>query len=390
MSDANRIDLAYEKESSYGVLPTGNSAKLVRVASESVGQNTDSARSREIRSDRQVADIIRTGLGVGGQVTAELSYGTFDDWFQWGFAASGADWAATVSSGAITAAIASNVITRSSGSFVTDGFAVGKWVKMVSGWDSANNGLFGKITALTATTMTLGACTLTNEGSGSGKTVTQQAYIENGTTLTTFALERKYGDLSNEFAQFLGCGINGVSLAVNTKSIIEVTFDVFGKKEQSATSSMDSNGYTAAPSNDVMNAIDHVVAVYEGGYAGGNVLGATKFSAQLGNNLRQREQVGSLGAVSLGMGTFDVRGTLTAYFETKTLFDKYLNWTKTSLSILLKDAAGNRYFLDLPALRIGSGRRVAGGQNTDIIADLTIEGYRDSTEGITARLSRGT
>lgn len=387
MSDSNRIQLTYAKNTgAYGALPSSG-GKVIRVASEGLVQATESVRSKEIRADRQVTDIVRTGISVAGPIAGELSYGAYDDFIQWALFHSGSAWSAEVTNGAVNLSIASNVITRASGSWVSDGFAKGRWVTLSGFSEGANNGVYGKITAITATTLTIGAVTLVDEGAGASKTVTQLAYVENGTALTEFALERQYADLSNEFAQYVGCGLNGLSLAVNAKGIIEATFDVIGKKEQSATSSMDSTP-DAAPTNDVMNAVDHVTAVYEGGYAAGNILGVLGFTLQAGNNLRARDQIGTLGAISLGTGSFDVRGTLRAYFQDKTLFDKYLSWTKTSLSLLLKDGASNRYFLDVPSCRLGSGRRVAGGQNQDIIADLTFEAYRDSTEGVTHRWSR--
>lgn len=54
-----------------------------------------------------------------------------------------------------------DTITRATGSFVTDGFAVGDWIT-VSG--SASNNVSGKITNVTATVLTLDTADLVNEG----------------------------------------------------------------------------------------------------------------------------------------------------------------------------------------------------------------------------------
>lgn len=56
--------------------------QIVRHTGESLKQDTTVITSEEIRSDRQIADIIRTGVGASGGVDFELSYGTFDDFLQ--------------------------------------------------------------------------------------------------------------------------------------------------------------------------------------------------------------------------------------------------------------------------------------------------------------------
>ncbi len=69
----------------------------------------------------------------------------------------------------INLAIASNAVTRGSGSFLTDGFLVGQWVDL-SGWATADNNRRYQISVLSALSMTLDG-TLTNESSGAGRVV---------------------------------------------------------------------------------------------------------------------------------------------------------------------------------------------------------------------------
>jgi len=56
--------------------------QIMRHTGESLKQDTTVITSEEIRSDRQIADIIRTGVGASGGIDFELSYGTFDDFLQ--------------------------------------------------------------------------------------------------------------------------------------------------------------------------------------------------------------------------------------------------------------------------------------------------------------------
>jgi hypothetical protein len=107
-------------------------------------------------------------------------------------------------------------------------------------------------------------------------------------------------------------------------------------------------------------------------------MNVTQLDLSIANNLRQRLVVGELGAVSMGAGQFTVTGTLQAYYESKTLFNKFLNQTATQLAFILQDAAGNAYIIDMPAVKYSDGTRNPTGKNTDIIANLPFTAYKSS------------
>src|SRR5690349_3159718 len=76
MSDSNRTNLAYVKETTYGVTPGGPpTLKNIRYTGEGLSQENTTVTSQEIRSDRQVAGLFRTGIRVAGDVNFEFSYG---------------------------------------------------------------------------------------------------------------------------------------------------------------------------------------------------------------------------------------------------------------------------------------------------------------------------
>ena len=61
MADADRIRVSYEAESAFGVIAatTGEDLIDLRITSESLRQDTNSTTSQEIRSDRQITDVVR-------------------------------------------------------------------------------------------------------------------------------------------------------------------------------------------------------------------------------------------------------------------------------------------------------------------------------------------
>ena len=80
MSESNRVAVRYVEESTYGVTPADSANwQAIRFTSEALSGTPNTSTSSEIRSDRMIADQIKTGLSVGGDISFELSSGTFDD-----------------------------------------------------------------------------------------------------------------------------------------------------------------------------------------------------------------------------------------------------------------------------------------------------------------------
>lgn len=80
MSEANRVSIIIVPETTYGTTPA-NSDNWVpqRFTSESLAANPQTVVSDELRSDRMIADLIKTGEQIGGDMNVELSAGgTFD------------------------------------------------------------------------------------------------------------------------------------------------------------------------------------------------------------------------------------------------------------------------------------------------------------------------
>lgn len=382
MSDANRVGLAYIEETVFGVTPSGPpTLQDLRFVSESLAQITGTVASNEIRSDRQVTDLIRTGLNAGGDINFEMSYGTFDDFLE--AALLSAAWTSPVSFGAVTtvdAASADNSFNDSGAGFAFTAF---EWIYVTGFSDPANNGWF-KIITQTASKLVVSGGTLVTEAVGPSIDIDQGASIKAGTTFRSFAIERVYADLSTTFAILNGMAINTLNLAIAADQIITGSFGFIGKTEASASATAGDGSNTATTTADVMNGVDNVNAVLEGQVD----YPITAFNMALNNNLRERLQVATLGPISIGSGTITITGTIQAYFTTVAAMDKYLGDTATSLAIALRDGAGNNYVIDMPRVKFSRGQRVAGGINTDVIADLDFTAYRGVTDTQSLRIVR--
>lgn len=291
-----------------------------------------------------------------------------------------------ITAATISAAAGDNSLNDSGNGFLTAGFAANQWVK-VSGFTGASttaNGYFKIVTAAAGKLVVSGA-TLIDDAAGESVTILAGESIVNGTTMPSFNLEKKFSDLASELAVLKGMAVDQMSLNVTAEAIITGSLSFMGKNEVSLAAST-GNAYAAAPTTDVMNAVDHVLHIIEGG--AGSDFDARAFSLQLANNLRTRLEIGEVGISSLGKGKCIVTGKLQAYYTTKAIMDKYLAMTASSLAVVVKDTAGNAYIVDLPRLRYTDGQRVAGGENQDIVADMSWSACMHPTEGITARIVR--
>lgn len=374
----SRMDLSYAEESTYGVIPSAN-LQTVRITNEDLGFNQDTVQSAEIRSDRQTANISRVRVEAAGPVNFELSYGTFDDWFQGLFYASAWDSGGTVGPlTTISAANSDNSFNDSASGFGS--VAVGDWIKVSGFTETANNGYF-KVTSAAAAKLIVEGGTLTDESAGDSVTVKYSDNIVNGTTLNSYFIERRYTDVSNTFAQFNGMVVNSMTLTLALGRPIEGVFNFLGADEDSATST-GGTGYTAATTTEVMNTVDHINKILEAGATYGVVSG----DITIANNLRARQELGSDSLESIGEGPINVSGNITAYFKNATAYNKFLGFTTSSVAYVLADAAGNAYILDVPSVKYTTGRR--SGSQEDIIVPLGFSSFIDATESITVRMAR--
>jgi hypothetical protein len=79
MSDGSRHSLSYIAEATYNVTPATPAWKTIRNTGVTLSLKKESLKSEEIRNDRQIADFRHGAKQVGGDISVELSYGSFDD-----------------------------------------------------------------------------------------------------------------------------------------------------------------------------------------------------------------------------------------------------------------------------------------------------------------------
>lgn len=129
--------------------------------------------------------------------------------------------------------------------------------------------------------------------------------------------------------------------------------------------SSQASGYSAPEAGPVMNGTNNVGTIrMDGAAASDRFKGIT---LQIANNLRGKDACGTEGNWDIGSGQFAVQGNLNAYFRNNALPAKIKAHTTFSLDFYVQDAAGNRLYFYLPAVKPRSGDPTIQGINTDVM-----------------------
>lgn len=385
MSNADSILVAYGEEATYAGALTA--AKLInaRVSSFEPEQKTETIESDELRADRNIVDIFRSSISGAIKMASEFPYGAHDDFLR--AVLCSANWAAVSNAAgftnmSVTVPAGVNTLTRAAGTWEA-GFTVGRWIRTSGFANAANNGYF-KILTATTTVLTLSGGTMVAEATVVAVAARAGEYISNGTTFRSFKFEAQFTDLSSQFVSLSGKVFGGADLSIAPKQMAKFGWDLTGKNEVGASATVGDGANTAVNSNVAMNCVDNVLAIVENG----SQLLVNNFTWKADNGLRTNENVGVLGPSAIKTGKARFTGTQRMYFSTRTEMDAYRNFTQRSHAIVLRDTAGNAVVIDCPATVYTSGKQVAGGKETDIVADMGWSAKMHPTELLSCRITR--
>ena len=378
----------YLPEVSWGVTPASALTEM-RFTSESLSYGVQTKSSDEIRSDRQLTDLILTGAEATGAINYELSYGTYDPFLAAALMATAWSTAVAISATDISVATTGNKYVAASTDLTTKHITPGQWVK-VAGFVAANNNGFKRVVSVTVTDLVVevqGAALVT-ETAPVGAITIGGSTLRNGVAETSFTLERYHSDVT-QFFTYRGMVPDTMDMKLAAGSIITGSFNFKGKDEVLAGTTKGTGTAIAASTTQIINAVSNVANVIEGStLAAMSGVYINSLDVSLKNNARGLTAIGSLGSVDMGYGRCDVTGNMKAYFINNTLYDKYINNTRSGLSYRMADTAGNAYIVTVPTIEFSSAKVNAGGGNQDITVDIGWTALRDVTLGHTIQIDR--
>ncbi len=248
----------YCAETVPGVTPTSPTTKYLRcLPSTSMKRATATLETKEVSNDRQKS-LPRTGaVSASGQIDAELSPTTYDDFVCSALECDAGDWTTPITKTAATIAAASvdNSFNDSGSGFLTAGFAQGDII-IASGFsNAANNGIFIVSSAAAGKLIVAGLNALVTEAEGSSITIAKPKYMLPGSTMKTFTI----AELLTDVIASGGCGFRSVGMAVDkwsvkvgTSGLVSSTFSLAGR-DQYVTEQIVADTISAAATDDSFN-----------------------------------------------------------------------------------------------------------------------------------------
>lgn len=372
--------LRYKRQATYGVAAdTASGQSLPRVTSD-INLTKETFRSNGIRTDQQRADMRHGGRTVAGTVNDELKVGVHKDFFE-SFCRQ--NWQAGASSGAqttIAAAVTTGnmgTLTRSAGSFLTDGFKVGDVVRG-TGWTTTATGNNNKnmlVIALTATVMTVlvlmegGA--VSAKAAGDSVTITlkgKKTWVPlTGHTNHLYTFEHFYADL-NESELFDSCRVSTLNVNLPASGLATIDIGIMGRNMATKVGEYFVNPAVPVAGN-ALAAVNGALVI-----DGQPVATLTGLTIQGTANASTGQVVGSNVSPDIFMGSIDVTGNITAYFTDTKLRDMFLNETEASIvAAFTSDNTAAADFLSfvMPRIKAGAANRDDGDKGLTVTVPYT-------------------
>lgn len=348
----------YKKQTGLGAAATGSGGQIVRRTSSVFQAPPDTFESNEIVSHQQ-----GTGVGIGvvkpaGKIDGLLSPGTYATLLA---SLLRKDMTAGVSATGMTIAVAVSgqnfTLTRSAGSFLTDGFKIGDVGRLTAGTFNAANSqknlLIIGVTALALTVKPLNGVALVAESGITGATfaVTGKKSLVPLTAHTNdyYTFEEWYADLTRSEI-YNDQQIAQAALNLPATGNATISLDTVGRTRTlgSAQVLTTPNPETAT---DILTAVNGVVLV--NGSPVTNVTGAQ--ITINGNTTHSDAVVGSNVVDDTQRGRVTVSGSVTAKFDSVTLQTIFEARSTTSLVLAVtEDATANADFvvINIPMLKL--------------------------------------
>lgn len=381
--------LRYKQETTYGIAPGATGAQLLRRVTSSIDLSKDTFQSNELRSDYQIADFRHGTRRVAGSINGELSPRTYGDFiaaalrraFTNGAAITGLS--ITIALGSVVNGVQTYTATRSAGSFLTDGLKIGKVAALTAGtFNVANlnkNLMVIALTATIATVVVLNGTALVAEGPIASATLTVRGRETwtptTGHTDLSFAVEHWFADVPTS-ELFLGCKVNTLGLQLPPTGISTVELGLIGQNITTSASAYYTSP-TAPTSTGVMAAVNGALLV------GGSPIGiCTGLSINIAGGYTGEPVVGTNSIPNVFPGRVNVNGSFTAYFDSGTYRDNFVNEDEIALVVALttgSQALSDFISITLPRIKLGGATKSDGEQG--IVATFPFQALFNAAGG---------
>lgn len=351
--------VAYKKESTFGVVPAASGAKLLRRVSASFNLNKETYESNEIRTDRQVADFRHGVRSAAGSLSGELSAGSYADFMgslvAKDFAAASLGAAVSIT---VTVSGSTYKFVRSTGDWLASGYRPGMVVRTTGLTTVADNGrnfLIVAATALELTFVPLDGVAPTAQGTAASATFTAPGKVtqvpQSGHTEDSYSFEQWYSDIAQSEV-FSGCKVGSMSVSLPATGLTTIDFSFVGKD-------LAQKGTTQYFTSPTAQSAEGIFAAVNGALVINGVPAALITSADFAVERATENAVvvGSNSLADIMTGRIRVTGNLSVYFIDAAFRNYFDSETPISLVMALtenNEGASDFITFTLPKIKVGS------------------------------------
>ena len=352
--------VTYRKESTWGTPAGATGAKVLRRVTSNFNLTKETYESNEIRQDYQVADFRHGIRAVDGSLNGELSPGSYSDFFQ---SVVARDFTAVTAIAGLSVTIAVSgslfTVTRSTGSWITDGVTVGNVLALTGAGlniaNQSNNILVVGLTATVATVAVLSATPLVAEGPIATVTATVRGKVTfaplTGHTDDSYTIEEYYADIAQSEV-YVGNKVGTVAVQLPTSGLVTADVTFMGRDRAIKGTSAYHTSPTAAGTTGIFASVSGALVV--NGVPVG-LITAADFNIERG--LEAASVVGSNVSADMFTGRIRVTGNFSTYFQDAVFRDYFDNESTISLVVAFStstDKNADVMSFTIPKIKVGS------------------------------------
>jgi hypothetical protein len=344
----------------------------LRTTGRNINLEKDLLESAEVDADGMETDVRHGFNRVTGSPGYQLSTIDYDDMLELAFGNSWTD--VDYAAESTTVVTTPTTITTAGATPLDNGLRIGDRVTLSGGAAPANDKdvIITAIAGDVITVVNPDGTAAALSGTGAIDVFYNGARLDMGTGVDTFLMERAFLDIG-KYQLFNGCAVDGMDMSVSTESMVTGSFNLIGMSAAAiAASSVSTLTPVVGSGNTPYAAFDG--AIFENGEVNAVI---TAFDFTVTRNRSTVPVVGSKFSPDVFEGTAMIEGTLSAYFESDTMFNKFVNETESTIVISLVDPSSSSNFFTLTFPRIKyNGANMDPPQQGPIVQDMPFKALK--------------